>query len=258
MDWNDDAVILSKTPYGESSSILTVMSENHGRWAGFVKGALGRRVRHASQAAFECGDIVQCRWRSRISDNLGSMAVETKLQSFILARASKHRLLAIKSVCELCLGLCPERQAIKDIYDQLTKFLRNIAKPDWILRYVRFELELLQHTGYGLSLNRCAVTGVHDNLIYVSPKTGHAVCESVGEPYKDKLLKLPRFLTLSGNNHIVAWQDVFEGLDLVGFFLQKALGGYSKSVPRARVMLLQALTKDCKNTGAPADVNMDA
>ena len=176
MDWNDDAIILSKTSYGESSSILTVMSENHGKWAGFVKGALSRRrVRCASQAVLECGDIVQCRWRSRISDNLGNMAVETKLQPFILAHASKHRLLAIKSVCELCLSLCPERQAIKDIYDQLAMFVRNIAKPDWILRYVRFELELLQHTGYGLSLNKCAVTGAHDDLIYVSPKTGHAV-----------------------------------------------------------------------------------
>ncbi|MDR1032095.1 MAG: DNA repair protein RecO [Holosporales bacterium] len=258
MDWNDDAVILSKTPYGESSSILTVMSENHGKWAGFVKGASGRRTRFAFRAVFECGDIVQCRWRSRISDNLGNMTIETKLQPFILAHASKHRLLAIKSVCELCLSLCPERQAIKDIYDQLTKFLRNIAKPDWILRYIRFELGLMQHTGYGLSLNKCAVTGVSDGLVYVSPKTGHAVCQSVGEPYKDKLLKLPGFLAVSGDNHIVTWQDVFEGLDLIDFFLQKVLSGYSKSVPRARVMLLQALTKDCKNTGASAVSNMDA
>ena len=40
----------------------------------------------------------------------------------------------------------------------------------------------------------CAATGVEDNLTYVSPRSGRAVSRQAGEPWKDKLLRLPEFL----------------------------------------------------------------
>ncbi|MDP2358935.1 MAG: hypothetical protein Q8M31_23150 [Beijerinckiaceae bacterium] len=37
-----------------------------------------------------------------------------------------------------------------------------------------------------------------DNLVWFSPRTGGAVSRSAGEPYADRLIKLPEFLCDDG------------------------------------------------------------
>ena len=59
---------------------------------------------------------------------------------------------------------------------------------------VQFEMHLLNELGFGLELDACAVTGTHEELIYVSPKSGRAVSRQAGAPWRDKLLRLPAFL----------------------------------------------------------------
>ena len=59
---------------------------------------------------------------------------------------------------------------------------------------VRFELQLLSEIGFGLDLERCVATGVSGDLVYVSPKSGRAVSRLAGEPWADKMLRLPAFL----------------------------------------------------------------
>ena len=59
---------------------------------------------------------------------------------------------------------------------------------------VRFELMLLAELGFGLDLERCAATGLTTELAYVSPRSGRAVSRCAGEPWHDKLLRLPAFL----------------------------------------------------------------
>ena len=44
---------------------------------------------------------------------------------------------------------------------------------------------------FALSLDKCNATGICENLCYISPKTGHAICETAGKPYHNKLLKMP-------------------------------------------------------------------
>ena len=90
----------------------------------------------------------------------------------------------------------------------------------WPSLMVRWELELLTDLGFGLDLNECAGTGSRDNLIYVSPKSGRAVSQGAGEPYKDKLLKLPLFLRADGSAS-VSKDDLLSGMDLTGYFLEK-------------------------------------
>ncbi|WP_348246434.1 DNA repair protein RecO, partial [Salmonella enterica] len=58
------------------------------------------------------------------------------------------------------------------------------ALPDvWPAIFVRFEAGLLEDLGFGLDLSRCAVTGVMDDLVWVSPRTGRAVSREAGGPY---------------------------------------------------------------------------
>ncbi len=101
----------------------------------------------------------------------------------------------------------------------LRPLILALAHPHiWPAVYVRFEAGLLQELGFGLDLSRCAATGSTDDLIYVSPRTGRAVSRSAGEPYKDKMLKLPPFLL--GAQAGLSDGDVDLGLVLTGHFLE--------------------------------------
>jgi DNA repair protein RecO (recombination protein O) len=106
--------------------------------------------------------------------------------------------------------------------------------------FVRFEAGLLQDLGFGLDLTRCAATGVTDDLIYVSPRTGRAVSRAAGEPYKSRLLRLPPFLL--GAQAGLAAGDVGAGFDLTGHFLESfVFSPLGKPLPPPRVWLLDRL-----------------
>ena len=61
-------------------------------------------------------------------------------------------------------------------------------------------MQFLQHTGFGLDLSVCALSGVRTNLRFVSPHTGRAITAQAaeGKAWRDKLLPLPEFLN---DNH---------------------------------------------------------
>ena len=84
---------------------------------------------------------------------------------------------------------------------------------------VRFELRMLEELGFGLDLERCAATGTNDDLAYVSPKTGRAVSRSAGEPYRDRLLALPRFLYERQAD--AGPEEIIAAFRLTGYFLAR-------------------------------------
>jgi DNA repair protein RecO (recombination protein O) len=83
---------------------------------------------------------------------------------------------------------------------------------------------MLAELGFGLDLENCAATGATTELIYVSPKSGGAVSRLAGEPFRDRLLRLPAFLRqgeLRGEGGVNGWsdQDLLDGFRLTGLFL---------------------------------------
>ena len=90
----------------------------------------------------------------------------------------------------------------------------------WGAALVRYELLLLAELGFGLDLDRCAVTGANDELVAVSPKSGRAVSAAEAAPYKGKLLPLPAFIREGGPRVMARHLD---GLALTGHFLLRDL-----------------------------------
>jgi DNA repair protein RecO (recombination protein O) len=84
---------------------------------------------------------------------------------------------------------------------------------------VRFELQLLSELGFGLDLEKCVVTGASGDLVYVSPKSGRAVSRSAGEPWSDKMLRLPAFLR--ERDAMPIGHDLADGFALTGYFLAR-------------------------------------
>ena len=211
MDWRDEGIVLSARAYGETGAILELFTRGQGRHLGLVHGGAGHRMRSVLQP----GNKLNAHWRARLS--------------------------ALSEVSAVC-GIVPERAAHPALYDGYEVLLETLQDGDvWPAIFVRFELGLLQELGFGLDLTRCAATGVHDDLIYVSPKSGGAVSRGAGEPYKDRLFRLPGFLVGSQAGEATA-ADVAEGFRLTGHFLERHLfAPHQRHLPDARLRLMEKI-----------------
>ncbi|MEK9725743.1 MAG: recombination protein O N-terminal domain-containing protein, partial [Rhodospirillaceae bacterium] len=49
MEWHDDGIVLGARKHGESSAIVTLLTRDHGRHLGLVRGGAGRRKRSLFQ-----------------------------------------------------------------------------------------------------------------------------------------------------------------------------------------------------------------
>lgn len=234
MEWTGEALLIGVRRHGEASVIAEAMVAGRGRQLGLVRG--GRSLRLA--AALQPGNTLQLTWRARLEDQLGVFAVELLHARAAELIADRTRLYLSQTVCEL-LRLLPER----DPHDRLLGMaLRLIdSKPDGAA-LARFELALLEDLGFGLDLSACAVTGVTDNLTHVSPKSGRAVSRAAAQPYLDRLLPLPSFLTSRGN---AGPHDIAAALTLTAHFLDAHIWG-PREVPRPamRDAVVEALSQE--------------
>jgi len=190
------------------------------------------------------GNLVQARLRSRTEEQLAHAEVElTHSRAPLLSEPLPAA--AIEWVTALTATALPEAQPYERLYDALDALLALIeAAPSalgWAGPLARYELLLLAELGFGLDLERCAVSGSNDELVAVSPRSGRAVSAVEAEPYSEKLLPLPPFLR-DGSNP--SWPEVRNGLQLTGHFLQRdILTGRSAALAEARSRLVDRLLR---------------
>ncbi len=235
MEWRDEGVLLTARRFGERDAVVTLFTYEHGRHAGLVKGGTGRRRRPLLQV----GNRLACSWRARLPEHLGLYSLEPLRLFAVTVLDDPSALSAVAAACGLIEAGLAERDPHPRLYAALLHLLERLAarEPDWPERYVRFELLLLEELGFGLDLGRCAVTGRSDELAYVSPKSGRAVCRDAAGPWAPRLLKLPAFLCGAG---VAEPKDIVEGLRLTGFFLRRHLfDATGRGLPPAREHLLQ-------------------
>ena len=216
MEWTDQAIVLSALKHGEGHAVLDVLSQTRGRAKGYVRGGSSRKQR----PTLEAGNLVEVTWRGRLDEHLGTFRVELVKSVAPEFFKSPARLAALSALTSLLSGILPEREAAPDIYQECLAFFAILSDASlddthWGAELVRLEVMLLSTLGFGLDLGACAATGVTENLIYVSPKTGRAVSAESGEPYKEKLLALPAFITGDGEP---TKKDIRAGLALTGHF----------------------------------------
>ncbi len=236
MNWTDDGIVLSARKHGETSAIVQVLTRDHGRHAGLVRGGAGRGARGTLQP----GNEIQATWRARLAEHLGTYTVELVRARAAQVLTEPGRLAALSSACAVAEAALPEREAHPAAFDGFRALLDALESSEhWAHVYVRWELGLLGELGFGLDLAACAQTGETEGLAYVSPRTGRAVTEAAAGQYKHRLLKLPAFLAGAGNGAEDA-DDVADGLNLTGFFLERhVLAPHHVTMPPARSRFAQ-------------------
>ena len=133
------------------------------------------------------------------------------------------RLLTWKSALDMCTALSENTVALAT-YTALLRLNGSMRQEtvQWKKDYIQFELNFLSNMGYGLSLDRCAVTGEKESLAYISPRTGCAVIETVGQPYAEKLLDYsPAFAMLKDKNADLSLEQFRQALVVLNYFIQK-------------------------------------
>ena len=212
MQWTDEGIVIGVKRHGEASAILELMTREHGRHLGLVRGGFGSRLKPVLQL----GNSVNAAWRARLDEHLGNYTIEGLHLRAASYFSTPHAIYGVTHLAAL-MRLLPERDPHAGLYEALDDILGHlddagVAAP----MVVRFELQLLSELGFGLDLDRCAATGASGDLIYVSPKSGvrfrcpaTVAIRCCGFRYSYRTQGLP-----AGN-------DVADGFALTGYFLTR-------------------------------------
>lgn len=240
MEWTDDGIILGGKRHGENSIILEVLTRQHGRHLGLVRGGHSARLRSVLQA----GNGAVVTWRARLDEHLGQFNVEaTHLRAGHLMNdsASLYGLLHLAGLVRLL----PERDPHERLFEAMQIVLDHLDAPRVAASLmVRFELAILAELGFGLDLTVCAVTGATQELVFVSPKSGRAVSARAGAEYVDRLLPLPAFARDGFLGDSITTTQLEQGFALTGHFLVRHVyEPRGMATPNERAALLAAVLK---------------
>ena len=229
MEWTDNGIVLSSRPYGETGIIADLLTREHGRHLGLVRGSKARAI-------LQPGNGLLATWRARLPEQLGSYTVELARARAGALMESRDSLTGLNAFSAVAGAALPEHQVHAGLHNAAEILLDAMMADDfahWGPLYVRWEAGLLDALGFGLDLSQCAATGGTDDLVYVSPRTGRAVSEGAGAEYAARLFALPQFLL--GASPAPDLAATRAGLKLTGhFLLERVLAPHGREMPRAR------------------------
>jgi DNA repair protein RecO (recombination protein O) len=250
VEWIDIGIVLGSRRHGETSAVVELMTREHGRHLGLVRGGSGSRHKPVLQA----GNLVSVTWRARLDEHLGYYAVEGLNLRAAAYLSAAHALYGMQHLAALC-RLLPERDSHQPVFDLLELTMSQLADPAAAALVAQFELALLAELGFGLDLTACAATGSTVDLVYVSPKSGRAVSRAAGEPWRDRLLPLPAFLSRATDDDLPAVaagdapspEALRDGFALTGFFLARhVFEPRGEPLPETRQHFIAAVSRMAK------------
>ena len=236
---NDIGIIISAKPFQEKFLIVKCFSENNGIISGLI------RINKKKNETIP-GNIVLLNWRARLNEQLGYLKIELIHSIFSAIMFESSKISILNSTISMIKVALKDGDVNKTTFIETKGLLLTLCASDDLNEnykaYINFEAKLLNCSGYALDWSKCAVTNSVDNLKYISPNTGNAVTAKVGEKYKDKLFKLPKFFI--NNNIEICNQDIISALNLIGYFIEKFIfiPNYIQ-YPEARLLLIQHIEK---------------
>src|SRR5437667_10437158 len=125
MEWRDIGFVLAARRHGEGALIVELLTAEHGRHAGLVRGGQTPRRR----ALLQPGNLVAAAWRGRLPEHLGTCECELVDAHAARLLDDPDRLAALNAATALLLAALPEREPHPDVYATFGALLRTLA-PD--------------------------------------------------------------------------------------------------------------------------------
>ena len=183
-------ILIELRPFGERDSVARIFTRDFGLLCGMLRGA---QVAKKNRALV--GQIGNSSWNARVDSQLGVFHWESEKNLGAILMMNPIKLSCMNSAFSLIATLLPERETYSDLFihtDEMLKKLSMTEDKDEIKNiYLSWEVGLLQELGYALDLTKCSNCHKTENLNYLSPRTGRAVCDECAKPYLDKLFRLP-------------------------------------------------------------------
>ena len=242
MEWRDKGILLATRPFGETSLIIDVFTPDHGKSSGVVRGGQSKKLKPILQI----GAQIDLTWKARLEQHLGSFQVELIRSRTANVMDDRLLLAGMLSSATLINRFFPAGQVYKEFYESSENLFDLLQFPDiWTLGYFKWELEFLETLGFGLDLEKCAVTGSTEDLKFISPKSGRAVSAAAAGDWSSKLLPFP----IAASGQVNSLEDILDGLKVSQFFLEKkvlvAFG--MERLPSARSRFISSLERKIKN-----------
>ena len=152
MEWSDSAIVLSSRPHGENGVIVELLTREHGRHLGLVRGGTSRRIRPTLQP----GNTLDAHWRGRLPEHLGSYTAELAMARAGALMEGRDSLAGLNAFAAVCAAALPERQPHPPVFLAGEVLLDAMVSSDaahWLPLFARWEAGLLEALGFGLDLS---------------------------------------------------------------------------------------------------------
>lgn len=237
MEWRDEGILLTVRRHGETSAIIEVLTRDHGRHAGVVRGGTSRKLTPILQP----GSDLALTWRARLADHIGTFSVEPIRSRAGAIMDNRLALSGLNAITALLSDLLAEREPHTQIFEATSSLLDVLGIDGWQSAYLAWEMALLSALGFHLDLESCAATGSREDLAYVSPRSGRAVSRLGARGYEDRLLPLPEILKNMNSDDT---SGLIPALSTTGHFLKAAMESQShKGLTPQRQRLIDQLSR---------------
>ena len=241
MEWRDTGFVLATRRHGESALIAELLTREHGRHSGLVRGGQSPRRR----ALFQPGNHILAHWRGRLPEHLGSFDCELVEAYAVRFLDDADRLAAVTAAAALLLAALPEREPNVELYQSFAEMLTALeSNQAWPQHYVEWECGLLAMLGFGLDLSHVMLALARARL----DRAGLRHCSvRQGDIYD---LALPRdsfdVIIIHQVLHFLddAQRAIAAGLALTGYFLlHHLLEPHGRQLPEARERLAERMRR---------------
>ena len=185
MKLDSHGILISLRPLGERDSVAHIFTYDYGIMCGVMRGGAVARKNKPLVGQVGCAT-----WVARLDSQLGTFHWDAEKNLGAAIMMNPGALLCMNAAFEILTTLLPERESYMDLYDETLNMIENLGVGVQNT-YLIWEINLLRDLGYALDLSKCSGCGVVENLNFLSPRTGRAVCDKCAAPYINKLYKLP-------------------------------------------------------------------
>ena len=221
MEWSDTGIVLSARRHGENAAVVSLLTEHHGRHAGLVHGARGRRARGLYRGR---------ETRSRPAGRRVSPSTWAAIPASWCGRGASlllddpPRLAALAAIlradggdaagaASLSAGLWRHRTPARQARSK-----RALGRGGGPLGACAARRAWLRSRSFGLCCDPAPV----DDLAYVSPRSGRAVSqEGRRGPMRRSCSRCRPSSCSRRDDAAVAATDIVAGLRLTGWFFEK-------------------------------------